>query len=227
MQTLEKPALLEFTQHHKARKNMYQFFHLLFFTPITKELFQEIKSQGYLQGLKETGEGGVLLSQYFNSGDLENAVEIGREDYFKLFIGPDALKAPPWESVYRGKERCLFDFPTFEVRELYNQFGLVIEKKQAQHAEADDHLIFELEFMLNLIERTLQETERKKLYELLNGQRTMLEKHLLLWIPQFSQDVQEHASSELYKGLAKMFHEFIIEDCQLIDEMLNAVLVEK
>lgn len=29
-------------------------------------------------------------------------------DYYRLFVGPDTVLAPPWESVYRHEDRLIF-----------------------------------------------------------------------------------------------------------------------
>ena len=41
-----------------------------------------------------------------------------RDEYTRLFVGPDKLVAPPWESVYRGEDAMLFQEVTLEVREI-------------------------------------------------------------------------------------------------------------
>src|SRR5690606_18008417 len=46
----------------------------------------------------------------------EDGFEALRWDYTRLFIGPDRLPAPPWESAYLTEERLLFQEPTLEVR---------------------------------------------------------------------------------------------------------------
>ena len=39
-----------------------------------------------------------------DAGFLEDV----KAEYMHLFVGPDKLVAPPWESVYRGRTRCFF-----------------------------------------------------------------------------------------------------------------------
>lgn len=202
----------------KARREFYQLQYILFTQPMNKELYLHIKEGFNIEGLMGIG-GGEQFHHYFNSRDIEVAIESAREDYFRLFIGPDSLLAPPWESVYRGKDKCLFDFPTFEVKELFKTYDLSLEKKTNQHNEAEDHIGYELLFMLQLIERAEQESNITIYNHLLDGQKKMLNDHLAKWIPQFSKDIQSHAKSSLFPSSAQMMEEFIDFDIDVIDEL--------
>ncbi|KEF36313.1 putative component of anaerobic dehydrogenase [Schinkia azotoformans MEV2011] len=206
---------------HMARKSFYQLFHLLLSKPFTLETYKEIQEGGNIEGLLDLDQGGKLLYDFFKSEHIEESLQLARDDYFRLFIGPYSLPAPPWESVYRGKEHALFDFPTFEVRQLFQQFGLEIEKKPNQHVEAEDHIAFELEFMILLIEKTLQEKNEKTRRTLLMGQKNMVDKHLALWMPQFTGDIKNNASSTLFLGIADLLDGFIKFDSQVLNELLS------
>ena len=61
----------------------------------------------------------------------EDGFEALRWDYTRLFIGPDRLPAPPWESAYLTEERLLFQEPTLEVRRAYRKYGLLPTKVSA------------------------------------------------------------------------------------------------
>lgn len=206
---------------HMARKSFYQLLHTLLSKPLTIETYKEIQKGGNVEGLLDLDQGGKLLYDFFKSEKIEESIQMARDDYFRLFIGPYSLPAPPWESVYRGKEHALFDFPTFEVRQLFRQFGFEIEKKPNQHVEADDHIAFELEFMILLIEKTLQEKNEKTRRTLLMGQKNMVEEHLALWMPQFTGDIKNNANSTLFLGIADLLNDFIQFDSQVLNELFS------
>ena len=46
-----------------------------------------------------------------------------QHEYMRLFIGPEKLIAPPWESVYRSKSGLLFQENTLTVRDIYRRNG--------------------------------------------------------------------------------------------------------
>ena len=202
-----------------ARKKLYQLLHQLLSEPISFERFIEIKEQGYIDGLIELDNSVQILYDFFYCQDIDESIQKAREDFFRLFIGPDSLPAPPWESVYRSKERALFDFPTFEVRNLYNQFGLEVRKRENLHDEADDHIVFEIEFMIALIEKTQKEEEKDVIIELLEGQKMLLSEHLSKWVPQFSLDIRNNASSSLFIGIGYLLDFFTKFDCELVDDL--------
>lgn len=115
------------------------------------------------------------------------------EEYTRLFVGPGSLPAPPWESVYRTEERLLFDWPTLEVRQAYQQVGLAVSRP----GEPDDHIGLELLFMALLCERAAAGDEAAA-----EAQRRFLQEHLLQWAPVFASDLARHARTDLYRGLA-------------------------
>jgi|SRR5471030_879215 len=59
------------------------------------------------------------------------------EAFQRLFVGPYALPAPPWGSVYLDRESVIFGDSTLKLREWMRQQG--IEPQLAQ-AEPEDHI---------------------------------------------------------------------------------------
>lgn len=203
----------------KSRKNFYQLLHLLFQMPTSGIKYFEIRDKGNLQELEEIHEGGKILSDFFQH--LSNKyLEKEREEYQRLFIGPGPLPAPPWESYYRSKEQLLFEEWTYQVREQYHQFGL---KYVRENNEPDDHLLLELEFMINLIDLCLLETQLDRFIELISSQHQFLEKHLTVWIPYFCKRVIQTTNSQLFLGAAMLLDDFINDDLTTLYEMKEAL----
>ena len=67
--------------------------------------------------------------------------EQAKREYRMLFIGPEEMPAPPWESIYMGEEAALFQETTLEVRQAYRAFGMQAE---AYQRVPDDSLALEL-----------------------------------------------------------------------------------
>lgn len=215
MQTVEKQALEHDLDEFQARKNMYLFLHLLFSKPLSTENYMEIHQQENLEGLKELGKGGPLLYDFFSKQE-QNDLKNERQEYYRLFIGPGTVLAPPWESVYRGRDKIIYDFPSREMNQLYDRFGLELANK---NQEAEDHISLELEFMIYLIEKKLNKDENDFIF--VEGQWWMLSKHLSKWIPEFSYDVVSHTKSKFFKGAALLLNEFIIYDYQYMKHLLS------
>lgn len=112
-------------------------------------------------------------------------------EFNRLFIGPGALLAPPYESCYRDPDRTLMGEYTLSVRSFYRQAGLKISR---QNVEPDDFLAFELEFLLWLLQEPTEDKQR------LAGR--FLAEHPLLWCADHAQAVKDNSRHPICLGLA-------------------------
>jgi putative dimethyl sulfoxide reductase chaperone len=127
-----------------------------------------------------------------------------QSDKLRLFIGLDRVVAPVWESVYFNENRLVFQKQTLQVREWYARFGLQLENI---NKEPDDHIGLEMIFVAHLASLSLSAIEKgdqKELDELLQAQRDFLSEHLLRWGPAWAKLVQQHASTDFYRGIAHL-----------------------
>jgi len=201
-----------------SRKKFYQLLHLLFLPPNNKVL-AGIRNRANFHDLEEVHEGGKILQHFF--GHLSNEqINKEKEEYQRLFIGPGPLAAPPWESYYRSKEQMLFEEWTYQIREQYHQFGLQFMK---ENKEPDDHLLLELEFMIFLTDKSMQEARPERILELIVSQINFLEKHLTIWIPFFCERVIENTNSQLYLGAAMLLEDFLSFDLTSLLELGEAL----
>lgn len=129
-------------------------------------------------------------------------LEALKQDYARLFIGPAALLAPPWESVYRSTDHLIFERQTLEVRHEFQRFGMPIPNL---HVEPDDHLGLELRFIAYLCSMGISALEQDKA-ELLSQVEAeiqfFLQAHLLKWADLCLSRVIEHARTDYYRGVA-------------------------
>jgi putative dimethyl sulfoxide reductase chaperone len=150
-------------------------------------------------------------------------VEALRHDFRQLYVGPGPMRVPPWESVYRNEDRLLFDKHTLQVRETYARHGLeFVNKNQAP----EDSIAIELEFMRILTERLLQAVDagnRQTEWVLLEEQVAFLQKHLLVWMPQFVSLSQKHAETEFYAGLAGVLGSFLAWEKDTLEQLLSSM----
>lgn len=137
---------------------------------------------------------------------------MAQEEYNRLFVGPNVLPAPLWESVYLGKEHILFEEQTLQVRECYRKHGLSYIREKN---EPDDHIVSELEFLSYLIQKTLETNKLEKARYLLNEQISFLDDHLLKWCPQFCAMLSDSSKIALYKGAAQLLDEHITLEREL------------
>jgi DMSO reductase family type II enzyme chaperone len=141
-------------------------------------------------------------------------------DHARLFVGPFALLAPPYGSVYLEGERRLMGDSTLAAGECYHEVGLEVA---AGFNGTPDHIAVELEFMHFLVVKELDALTGGYLDRAQNfrqKQRAFLERHLAAWVPDFSRSVEEQAQTQFYQSLAATTRIFIESD---LDQCRNAV----
>jgi len=142
-------------------------------------------------------------------------------DYTRLFIGPDKVLTPPWESVYFSEERMVFQIETLQVREWYRRFGLQAEKL---HNEPDDHIGLELEFVAHLAKLgllALEQNDPAAFEQSLDAQRNFLSEHLLRWGPGWCEQVEEKAQNDFYRGIAMLTRGALFQTAQMLDAQIS------
>jgi len=133
-------------------------------------------------------------------------------DHARLFVGPFALLAPPYGSVYLEGERRLMGDSTLAVGECYGEVGLEVAPG---FNGTPDHIAVELEFMHFLVVKELDALAGGRLDRAQNfrqKQRVFLERHLDAWVPDFSRSVEEQAQTRFYRSLAAATRLFIESD---------------
>ncbi len=153
----------------------------------------------------------------------ENITEALKSEYTYYFIGPHKLPAPPWESVYRNKERKLFQESTLEVRHAYLEYEFL--PANYPH-EADDHLALELDFMYHLAELAQREFEQgntETVKKVLTDQQNFLQKHMLQWVDEFAKLMQNGNRTEFYPHMSALLSKMIHLDAEVIEEIISSI----
>lgn len=144
-----------------------------------------------------------------------------KDEYTRLFIGPNKLPAPPWESVYTNEGNLLFQKSTLKIRQTYLDEGLL--PAEYPHV-ADDHLAIELDFMLRLIQKlSTEDLEVMAALSNLQTEERFLQEHLLTWVPLFEKAMVEKGESHFYAAAARLLNRFIQEDFSMTRELIDVV----
>jgi len=156
---------------------------------------------------EETKLGLELLQKWAkeNRTELKDAAfDELRVDYTRLFVGVGKVLAPPWESVYFGEDRMVFQERTLQVRSWYRRFGLEPEKL---YKEPDDHIGLELLFLAQLARlglQALEENNQARFDECLLAQSQFAAEHPLKWVPAWAASMEANAKTDFYRGLAHL-----------------------
>lgn len=217
-----------------TRQWLYDFLGKSFYTSPDIHKLKNTSEIGFFQKLlniEENCEDICLLSDFISNitNISEEEIDNLNFEYNRLFIGPGHLPAPPWESVYRSREKIILDEHTLAVRKFYKKWQIVTQNK---NKDPDDHIGFELEFISILIGKSikaLEDSNMEYLYSTLQGQRDFLISHLLIWVDEFSKKLAGGTEHPFYKGLALFTPKYLKMDKELLDDIVSnlKVAIEK
>ena len=211
-----------------GRAYVFSLLHKMLGAEPTKTLMDAVSSEESMQAValfeSEDSDaakklGNVLLAC---RGMDEERLDRVREEYTRLFIGPDKLIAAPWESVYTTKERALFQESTLDVRGWFRRFGYVAG---GYPNYPDDHISLMMDFLARtsqMADEQLALGEVKACAAILGDQAEFERVHMLNWLYNYAKDMQLSASNFFYPQLAVAIAEFIAYDQQVIEEIVEA-----
>ncbi|MBG5919811.1 Tat proofreading chaperone DmsD [Providencia stuartii] len=113
------------------------------------------------------------------------------EAYQRLFIGPYALPAPPWGSVWLDRENVIFGDSTLQLRDWMHAHSIDIHLSQN---EPEDHF-----GLLLMMVAWVAENNPSQLNEL-------LAQHILSWGFHYLNKMEQEANFPFYTGLAELAH---------------------
>jgi TorA maturation chaperone TorD len=125
----------------------------------------------------------ATLSEARQAPRLEDA-------YQQLFIGPDALAAPPWSSVYLDPEQVVFGNSHQAFKRFLEEQGVSLTTTQR---EPLDHI----GLMLLLLGQLALEGREA-------GVDRLLGEFLLPWSGRYLEQLEEHATHPFYRTLAQL-----------------------
>ena len=130
-------------------------------------------------------------------------------DYMRLFLGPNAVVARPYGSVWLEDKRTLMGDTTVAVQTLYRAGGFDLDES---FRELPDHVAVELEFLYLLLFREGQARETgddAALAETLALRRQFLSTHLGRWVGPFTSAMGVGAQTDFYRELARATNQFV------------------
>lgn len=153
-------------------------------------------------------------SQLRNScTDRTTCRSLMQEDFRRLFLGDGIPLAPPFKSAYtdtvleeaKGKEK---------VSDFYDSYGW---KKRVNYKADDDNLGIELLFVTLLIDKYAALEDEACRSALAGEIRRFIRDHIMVWLPEWHQRIQETAGTMCYKGIATL----IYASCEDIYEIMG------
>jgi len=136
-----------------------------------------------------------------------------QEDFNKLFSGSGFPLAPPLKSIYvdiavsNGSQEAI-------VSDFYDSYGW---KKRTRYSIPDDHLGIELLFLSLMNDKYIALEDEACRKEMRNEIRRFIRLHLLSWLSEWNDRMQEYAGTLCYKGIATL----IYASCEDIYNLLD------
>lgn len=211
-----------------SRSYLYELFHKLLGGTPDESLVQALTADVTADALEEfadasgelTALGGFLA--VLRVDDPSELLARARDEYTRIFVGPLALPASPYESPYTGAhDMATFQANTLEVRALYRANGLRVRREQAV---PDDHVALMCAFMVDLSKRSLaalREGALASLAVLLRGQRSFAEEHMANWLGIYAKSVRNSkagAEAVLYPQMIEGLDAFVRADLDFLAE---------
>ena len=173
-----------------------------------------------------SNDGQKLLKQFAKRAQNSDLGKVRTElaaEYAGLFLSAGRHPVFPYESVYTSEERLLMQEARDEVLSEYRKEGL---DRIKEFTEPEDHIAIELEFMSYLCQRTVEAMEKgNKEGSLahLKKQKDFLGKHLMVWVPDFCEDLEQATGSDFYKGIAGITKDYLNLEQETIGELIAEV----
>ena len=155
------------------------------------------------------------------AGGRDAAIATAREDYTRIFVGPNTLAASPWETMHTTGKRVLFHRDILPVRDAYRQAGFLPERYRQV---ADDSIGLECDFMAKLAADALSASQAgatTRCQDRLLQSLTFLTDHLLRWIDSLAEAMEAHYPDTFYATLARFTARWCRRDAALLDELME------
>jgi TorA maturation chaperone TorD len=114
-------------------------------------------------------------------------------DYAAIYL-TGAHGAAPCESVWLDDDRLVCQAPMFALREIYAAAGLSTVDWRRR---PDDHLVLQLLYAAHALRQAANDVDWRTL-------ASMLDLHLLCWLPRFAARVASRAAQPFYAGLGSL-----------------------
>ena len=211
-----------------SRAYLYELFHKLLGGAPDEVLLEVLTSEVTADVLDEfagasdelVALGGFLAG--LRADDRAQLLSRARDEYTRVFVGPLALPASPYESPYTGMhDMATFQANTLAVRSIYHAAALRVRREQAV---PDDHVALMCAFMAELSRRSLdalREGHLAGLAVLLRDQRSFAEGHLANWLGVFAKSVRNSkagAEAVLYPQMLEGVDAFVRADLDFLAE---------
>ena len=194
-----------------ARANFYRFLSRLYLLEVDEGLWSAMQNMTFPTDNAEGDmkAGYEMMGDYLAvnaNADLTAVLDDLAVDYARIFLSAGVAQgkaAFPYESVYTSRKHLVMQDSRMEVVELYAKRGITPAKDNYHVPE--DHLGYLCEYMAILIDEGATDE-----------QKAFLKNHLSNWVGAFTVDMGKYASTDFYRGLAKLTRGFLLLEQEVL-----------
>ena len=211
-----------------ARAYLYELFSRLVGGTPDRELLDIALSETTRDVLEEFSDASDELEAFasflssLRGAGRSDLLDAAKDEHTRIFIGPTALPASPYESPYTGShDAALFQENTLKVRNAYRAAGLAPRRVQAI---PDDHIAMMLAFMASMAHRSrvaFFAGHDLSLGEALETPRAFVQEHMGGWLDVFAESVRNSKAGRagvLYPQLLEAVAALAKADVQFLTE---------
>lgn len=208
-----------FEELARFRQGMYKIFSAAFLPPVPERLGDLIAGSDTLEAM------GLPYLAFYNEwlpwrqalNSIHDVIDVEVE-YVRLFAtGVAGAVSPPTETFYTADPiRGEVGETLAELRVVYNNFRL---EPTGAVADTLDHISIELEVMSALCARESEarsDENDRRTGLMLGNQRSFLEKHLTVWLPEFVDRIAAAEAVPFYAALGPAVASFIHHDLGVV-----------
>lgn len=204
-----------------TRSSTYRLLSRLWGWEVDERLWAELRGVSFpsLPELPALDAGYRQLEAYLRRDD-DGVIEDLAADYAVLCLGARRDDgADPYGSVHLSEEGIMMQDEWEEMLYLYAELGL---QRAKTTVEPEDHLALELECMAYLCQRAadaLQNGEDVDVPGTIQRQISLLDDHLLRWVPAFVEKVHKLASTDFYRAVGTITQEYLALDRAILADL--------
>jgi len=220
------PALTDWSETAEKRASLYWWLSTLFTSELSQkqiEAYAQPEAEAHMQSLTEDpalGRGAIRLQSAIAVllSMKEPWLELAA-DFTQLFLTDARSGVPPYASIYLSDNGLLFHKPHEQMLAILEAGGLAIE---GEFKEPADHLAVQLDYLGNLIMKTVQAEKVGEAKRLIRDQMIFLDEHMLNWVPTFSQRCQQlSTTTDFYQACSELLLAFLLQDREYVEGVLR------
>ncbi|MFV1951921.1 MAG: molecular chaperone [Nitrospinota bacterium] len=199
----------------KKRENIYGFISGIFKEELKTGQIKEMIDTGVLSLVADIGYDIDL--NFFINKPLQQIEEELAVEYTSLFVGP-GKHIPPYESIHVSSDSTdrYWGECTVDMKNWVEHYGLQIS---GRFESIPDHISIELVFMQKVIEHerlAWEKDDTDTAEKCVEVEKAFFNKHIIKWVPGFCEKIIEAARLDLYREIARLTSDFIMDEKDLL-----------